>query len=43
MRPLLDACGSWWTQGVSAELQPRLARVIGCVGARCKTRAHSGV
>jgi dethiobiotin synthetase/adenosylmethionine--8-amino-7-oxononanoate aminotransferase len=33
MRPLVDACSSWWTQGVSAALQPRLARVVGYVHA----------
>lgn len=27
--PLLDACSSWWTQGVSAAEQPALARAIG--------------
>ena len=28
--PLLDACSSWWTQGVSSAEQPALARTIGC-------------
>ena len=27
--PLFDACSSWWTQGVSAAMQPRLTRAIG--------------
>jgi dethiobiotin synthetase/adenosylmethionine--8-amino-7-oxononanoate aminotransferase len=29
LTPLVDACSSWWTQGVSAAEQPALARAIG--------------
>ena len=32
--PLLDACSSWWTQGLSVAEQPRLARTIGHAAAR---------
>ena len=28
--PLFDACSSWWTQGVSAAMQPQLTRAVGC-------------
>lgn len=34
LAPLLDACSSWWTQGVAAAEQPRLARAIGHAAAR---------
>ncbi|KAK9815939.1 hypothetical protein WJX72_012312 [[Myrmecia] bisecta] len=34
LRPQYDACASWWTQGMSAELQPRMVEAIAYGAAR---------
>ena len=34
LRPMVDACASWWTQGVDAATQPALVRAIGHAAGR---------
>ena len=34
LQPQVDACASWWTQGLAAQLQPQLARTVGYAAGR---------
>lgn len=35
LRPVYDACSSWWTQALTSELQPEAARAVAYGAGRC--------